>query len=41
MGGGAAGFFGAINLAEINKGAQILILEKSTKLLTKVKVSGG
>lgn len=41
IGGGAAGFFGAINLAEINKGAQILILEKSTKLLTKVKVSGG
>lgn len=41
IGGGAAGFFGAINLAEINKGARILILEKSTKLLTKVKVSGG
>lgn len=41
IGGGAAGFFGAINLAGINKGARILILEKSTKLLTKVKVSGG
>jgi predicted Rossmann fold flavoprotein len=41
IGGGAAGFFGAINLAEQKPGSQILILEKSTKLLTKVKVSGG
>lgn len=41
IGGGAAGFFGAINAAEINKNLKILILEKSTKLLSKVKVSGG
>jgi predicted Rossmann fold flavoprotein len=41
IGGGAAGFFGAINLAEQKPGSHILILEKSTKLLTKVKVSGG
>lgn len=41
IGGGAAGFFGAIHLAEIHKETRILILEKSTKLLAKVKVSGG
>lgn len=41
IGGGAAGFFGAINAAELNPSLQILILEKSTKLLAKVKVSGG
>ncbi|HRG09947.1 MAG TPA: NAD(P)/FAD-dependent oxidoreductase, partial [Cyclobacteriaceae bacterium] len=41
IGGGAAGFFGAINAAQFNPGLRILILEKSTKLLSKVKVSGG
>lgn len=41
IGGGAAGFFGAINAAEKNKDLKILILEKTTKLLSKVKVSGG
>ncbi|MBN8653781.1 MAG: NAD(P)/FAD-dependent oxidoreductase [Cytophagales bacterium] len=41
IGGGAAGFFGAINAAQLNPGLRILILEKSTKLLSKVKVSGG
>ncbi|MCI0751882.1 MAG: NAD(P)/FAD-dependent oxidoreductase [Flammeovirgaceae bacterium] len=41
IGGGAAGFFGAIQCAELNRGMKILILEKTTKLLTKVKVSGG
>src|SRR6218665_202544 len=41
IGGGAAGFFGAINAAENKSGLRILILEKSTKLLSKVKVSGG
>lgn len=41
IGGGAAGFFGAINAAEKKAGIRILILEKSTKLLSKVKVSGG
>lgn len=41
LGGGAAGFFGAINAAERNKNLRILILEKSSKLLSKVKVSGG
>jgi predicted Rossmann fold flavoprotein len=41
IGGGAAGFFGAIQAAEMKPGLRVLILEKSTKLLSKVKVSGG
>jgi predicted Rossmann fold flavoprotein len=41
LGGGAAGFFGAINAAQQNPKLKILLLEKSTKLLSKVKVSGG
>ena len=41
IGGGAAGFFGAIQAAERKPGLKVLILEKTTKLLTKVKVSGG
>jgi len=41
IGGGAAGFFGAIIAAESNPDLRILILEKTTKLLSKVKVSGG
>jgi predicted Rossmann fold flavoprotein len=41
IGGGAAGFFGAINAVQQNPKLKILLLEKSTKLLSKVKVSGG
>jgi predicted Rossmann fold flavoprotein len=41
VGGGAAGFFGAIAAAEMNSDLSILILEKTTKLLSKVRVSGG
>lgn len=41
VGGGAAGFFGAIQAAELNPGIRILILEKSPKLLSKVRISGG
>lgn len=41
VGGGAAGFFGAIVAAERKPGLRILILEKSRKILSKVKVSGG
>lgn len=41
IGGGAAGFFTAINAAEMNPNAQILILERGKEALTKVKVSGG
>ncbi len=41
IGGGAAGFFAAVNAARIRPGLQVMIIEKSTKLLAKVKVSGG
>ena len=41
IGGGAAGFFGAIQCAERDPDARIIILEKSEKVLTKVKISGG
>src|SRR5688572_8874654 len=41
VGGGAAGFFGAIQASEMKPGLKILILEKSSKLLSKVRVSGG
>lgn len=41
VGGGAAGFFGAICCAEQNPSLRIIILEKTTKVLSKVRVSGG
>jgi predicted Rossmann fold flavoprotein len=41
VGGGAAGFFGAIQAAEMRQGLKILILEKSNKVLSKVRISGG
>jgi hypothetical protein len=41
IGGGAAGFFCAINIAEKNPEYSITILEKTTKLLSKVRISGG
>ncbi|MDO9001570.1 MAG: NAD(P)/FAD-dependent oxidoreductase [Bacteroidota bacterium] len=41
IGGGAAGFFAAINLALRKPNYDITILEKTNKLLSKVKVSGG
>jgi len=41
IGGGAAGFFAAINAALMNPALDIIILEKTGKLLSKVKVSGG
>ncbi len=41
IGGGAAGFFGAITFAEKVPGARVLILEKSSTVLGKVKISGG
>ncbi len=40
IGGGAAGFFGAITAAEAGL-KKILILEKSAEVLTKVRISGG
>lgn len=41
IGGGAAGFFCAINAAAKNPGLKIILLEKTGKLLSKVKISGG
>lgn len=40
-GGGAAGFFCAVNAARLNPQLSVVIVEKSNKLLSKVKVSGG
>lgn len=41
IGGGAAGFFAAIATKENYPNAKVVILEKSKKLLSKVKISGG
>ncbi|KAA9346071.1 BaiN/RdsA family NAD(P)/FAD-dependent oxidoreductase [Adhaeribacter soli] len=41
IGGGAAGFFGAITCARQNPKARVILFEKTCKLLSKVKVSGG
>ncbi len=41
VGGGAAGYFAAINAAELNPELEVIILEGSNKVLQKVKVSGG
>ncbi len=41
IGGGAAGFFAAIATKENYPNSQVVIFEKSQKLLAKVKVSGG
>ena len=41
IGGGAAGFFTAINAAEMNPAARISILERGNEVLNKVKISGG
>jgi predicted Rossmann fold flavoprotein len=41
IGGGAAGFFCAINAAIKNPDLKIILLEKTGKLLSKVKISGG
>lgn len=41
VGGGAAGYFCAINLAEKNPNLSIAILERGKEVLTKVRISGG
>jgi predicted Rossmann fold flavoprotein len=41
IGGGAAGFFCAVNAARMHQGMEVIIVEKTGKLLSKVKVSGG
>ena len=40
-GGGAAGFFCAVTAARLNPDLKVILVEKSGKLLSKVKVSGG
>jgi hypothetical protein len=40
-GGGAAGFFCAITAARLNPEIKVVLVEKTGKLLSKVKVSGG
>jgi predicted Rossmann fold flavoprotein len=40
-GGGAAGFFTAVTAARLNPDLKVILVEKSGKLLSKVKVSGG
>lgn len=41
VGGGAAGFYGALHIAKNAPHLKIAILEKGSQLLSKVKVSGG
>jgi predicted Rossmann fold flavoprotein len=41
IGGGAAGFFCAVNAARMNPALKVTLVEKTGKLLSKVKVSGG
>ena len=41
IGGGAAGFFCAVNAARMHPGLAVVIVEKTSKLLAKVKISGG
>ncbi len=41
IGGGAAGFFAAIQLTDLNPKLKVILLEKTEQVLSKVKVSGG
>lgn len=41
IGGGAAGFYAAIHIAETNPQLKVAILERGKNVLSKVKVSGG
>ena len=41
VGGGAAGFFCAVNAARLAPTLEVVIVEKTSKLLSKVRVSGG
>ncbi len=41
IGGGAAGFFAALSVKQHHPHAQVTLIEKSGKLLSKVRVSGG
>jgi predicted Rossmann fold flavoprotein len=41
VGGGAAGFFAAIACAQANRDVRVTILEKTARVLEKVRISGG
>ena len=41
VGGGAAGFFAGLSVKKHHSNADVFIMEKSSKLLSKVKISGG
>jgi len=41
VGGGAAGFFTAINIVEKNRKLKVAILERGNEVLSKVRISGG
>jgi len=41
VGGGAAGFFTAINIVEKNPKTKVAILERGNEVLSKVRISGG
>lgn len=41
IGGGAAGFFTAVNAARLHPESSVTIFEKSRKVLSKVRISGG
>ena len=41
IGGGAAGYFGAITAAQTKPGSRILLIERSPQPLAKVRISGG
>ncbi len=41
IGGGAAGFFAALSAKSANPNCNVFILERSAKVLSKVKISGG
>jgi hypothetical protein len=41
IGGGAGGFFAAIHSGLANPQAEVILLEKTNKLLSKVRISGG
>ena len=41
IGGGAAGFFCAVNAARLNRSLHVTIIEKNNKVLSKVRISGG
>lgn len=41
IGGGAAGFFCAVNAARMHADLEVILIEKTGKLLSKVRISGG